>query len=177
MRLAVITDDNYLWQKIYLLLRERAGVFRIADLAEGEYDLCLYHGDLLQDDIRVIRMGRESGCQLKIPFSPEELYRAVGEIGHSRSIRIGERCAFLGDEKIPLTDVELKLLVALVDAKGEYVSRAELLHRVWGDNADGGVINVYIHYLREKLEKGEKIILSSRKMGYCIDRRFLDVSQ
>ena len=45
---------------------------------------------------------------------------------------------------------------------------------VWGDGADGGVLNVYIHYLREKLEAGgEKIILSSRKQGYKIVEKYL----
>ena len=36
------------------------------------------------------------------------------------------------------------------------------------------MINVYIHYLREKLELcGEKIIIASREAGYRIDKRFL----
>ena len=35
-------------------------------------------------------------------------------------------------------------------------------------------MNVYIHYLREKLEAdGEKIILSSRSHGYKIDEKYL----
>ena len=34
-------------------------------------------------------------------------------------------------------------------------------------------MNVYVHYLREKLEyNGEKVIISSRKNGYKIDERF-----
>ena len=45
---------------------------------------------------------------------------------------------------------------------------------VWGDECEGGVLNVYIHYLREKLEtEGEKIIFSTRKMGYKIDKKYL----
>ena len=52
--------------------------------------------------------------------------------------------------------------------------REEILSTVWGGEADSGVINVYIHYLREKLEVcGEKIILSSRKCGYKIDEKYL----
>jgi DNA-binding response OmpR family regulator len=35
------------------------------------------------------------------------------------------------------------------------------------------VLNVYVHYLREKLEDGKKIIISSRKLGYKIDERYL----
>ena len=40
--------------------------------------------------------------------------------------------------------------------------------------ADEGVLNVYVHYLREKLERGgEKIIISSRGLGYKIDEKYL----
>jgi DNA-binding response OmpR family regulator len=42
-----------------------------------------------------------------------------------------------------------------------------------GDKGEG-LINVYVHYLREKLEVGgEKIINSSRKNGYAIDEKFI----
>ena len=61
----------------------------------------------------------------------------------------------------------------LCSADGEFVSREEILHSVWSGDADPGIINVYVHYLREKLEDGEKIIVSSRKNGYKIDGRYL----
>jgi DNA-binding response OmpR family regulator len=62
----------------------------------------------------------------------------------------------------------------LIEASGDFISREELIRRVWGEGADGGVLNVYVHYLREKLEKqGEKIIISSRKNGYKIDGKYL----
>ena len=32
---------------------------------------------------------------------------------------------------------------------------------------------MYVHYLREKLERGEKIIISSRNHGYKIDAKYL----
>ena len=60
-----------------------------------------------------------------------------------------------------------------MSANGEFVSREEILSQVWNGDADCGIINVYIHYLREKIEHGEKIILSSRKQGYCIDEKYL----
>jgi DNA-binding response OmpR family regulator len=73
-----------------------------------------------------------------------------------------------------LTEAEFALLEVLVECGGEFIKREELLSRVWGDNADPGVVTVYIHYLREKLEKnGEKVIISSRKNGYKISERFV----
>ena len=89
-------------------------------------------------------------------------------------LSLADRCAILYGERIKLTEVEFSLLSLLYSHGGKYVSRDEVLNKIWNGEADGGVINVYIHYLREKLEKhGEKIILSSRKNGYCIDEKFL----
>jgi len=85
------------------------------------------------------------------------------------------RLATLDREDIKLTEVEARLLDCLLSAGGEYVDRATLTSSVWGEGANEGVLNVYIHYLREKLEaRGEKIILSSRKLGYKIDAKYLE---
>ena len=72
-----------------------------------------------------------------------------------------------------MTELEAALLALLISADGDFVSREEILKRVWQNDADPGIINVYIHYLREKIERGEKIILSSRKRGYGIDEKYL----
>ena len=61
-----------------------------------------------------------------------------------------------------------------MEKRGEYVSREELLSRIWQNKTDKGILNVYIHYLREKLEKGgERIIISSRNLGYKINEVFI----
>ena len=76
-------------------------------------------------------------------------------------------------QHIMLAAKKYKLLRVLSDA-GDYVSRENLIMSVWGADVDGGVLNVYVHYLREKLERGgEKIILSSRKEGYRINEKYL----
>ena len=80
----------------------------------------------------------------------------------------------LRGEVIKLTEVEHALFLALMKRGGEFASREDILREVWGSEADEGIINVYVHYLREKLEKsGEKIIVSSRKLGYKIDGKYL----
>ena len=61
----------------------------------------------------------------------------------------------------------------LYEKKGEYVSREELRLGVWDEDTDSGVVNVYIHYLRQKLERGEKIINTSRSLGYKIDEKYI----
>ena len=44
---------------------------------------------------------------------------------------------------------------------------------VWHGDADGGIVNVYIHYLREKLEDcGERVIIASRGRGYSLSEKY-----
>lgn len=100
-----------------------------------------------------------SGCDARAP-------RVVLELKEDG------RTAILGERRVKLTEVEYRLLSALLFAEG-FVAREALLREVWGEGVDPGVLNVYVHYLREKLEVGgEKMILSSRKLGYAIDERF-----
>ena len=85
-----------------------------------------------------------------------------------------KRCAHIYGKTIRLTDAEFALLSTLFCAGGEFVSREKLIHGVFGDSTTDGILNVYIHYLREKIEiNGEKIIISSRKFGYKLDQKFL----
>ncbi len=82
-----------------------------------------------------------------------------------------DRSAVLvGEEEIPLSSREHALLLALFARVGEYISREELLSLVWGDEeADPGVVNVYIHYLRRKLEtNGQRCIFAARGRGYML---------
>ncbi len=77
-----------------------------------------------------------------------------------------------GELSVSLTEVEYRLFSELFFAEG-YLSRDELCFRVWGGVRDAGVVNVYIHYLREKLEQdGERVIISSRREGYKIDEKY-----
>ena len=180
-RVAVVSSDPFLFQKIFLALRGVAVVLavdpRTASATElSGFDKCLWDTDFssMPDyaDGRFVSVGR-SGATLTRPFSRESIERLVSSEA-SVALRLGERRAYLYGEEIRLTELELALLERLVMARGEFVSRERLLLDVWGEDADGGILNVYVHYLREKLEKrGEKIIISSRKSGYKIDEKYL----
>ncbi len=126
----------------------------------------------LSGSARIIYMGK--GEELPIPFSYDQLFAAIGGEGPSRPMLLrGDGCAYLRGERIALTDVEFALFNMLYEANGEFVCRESLLRNIWNDDADGGVVNVYVHYLRQKLERGEKIIFTSRKHGYKIDAKYL----
>jgi DNA-binding response OmpR family regulator len=170
--IGVCTRDEFLWQKIYLALRDRAIITRTArgDMGE-EYDVLLYdEGKSTLPNAR--RIGRDPDADIALPLSLADLDSLVDAGTEASVLRIGTRAVYLREKKIALTEVEFALFKALYDAHGEFVSREALLNGVWDGECDSGILNVYVHYLREKLEDGEKIILSSRKFGYRIDERY-----
>lgn len=84
-----------------------------------------------------------------------------------------QRSARLAGQTIRLSELEYALLARLIEAGGEPVGREEL-GKVFPNGATDGMTNVYIHYLREKLETGgEKIILSCRNTGYRLNEKYL----
>ncbi|MCF8714534.1 response regulator transcription factor [Joostella atrarenae] len=76
------------------------------------------------------------------------------------------------DIKINLTSTEYKLLLAFIKSPGILLSRNELLDNVWGVNFDIGtnVVDVYVNYLRKKLEKENqtRLIHTVIGMGYIL---------
>lgn len=73
-------------------------------------------------------------------------------------------------EPISLTATEYRLLVELVRNKGRVLSRMDLLERVWDlqFNLGTNIVDVYINYLRKKLDNdpGNKLIHTVVGMGY-----------
>ena len=75
-------------------------------------------------------------------------------------------------KEIALTAREFMLLEYLLKNKNRVVSRTDILENVWEVDFDMGtnVIDVYINYLRKKIERGfsSKIIKTVIGMGYII---------
>ncbi len=172
MKVAVKTSDKYLYQKIKLMLP-------LDIFSEDENfipDILLTDSEFSESfRTRVIKMSRTGDCELRIPFSEEELLSVLSKKEKNQpAIALSDRAAILRGERIALTEIEYSLFSALVAGGGEFIPRERLLKLVWGEGTSDGVLNVYIHYLREKLEVGgEKIIISSRKYGYKISERYL----
>lgn len=71
--------------------------------------------------------------------------------------------------EVRLTDTEFRLYLCLYEAKGMPVSRKTLHQTVWNGVGDEGIVNVYIHYLRNKLEStGTRLISAIRGKGYAL---------
>lgn len=73
---------------------------------------------------------------------------------------------------LQLTTREFQLLEYLMKQQGRVVSRQEILESVWQLNFDTGtnVIDVYVNYLRKKVDKGfsPKLIHTVVGMGYVL---------
>ena len=178
MRAAVLTESRMLFQKIKLELLGICKTDMFSESAPDGYDIYFTDLDTYGEPARGFSMSfrEEIACDISLPFS-------IGEI--EEVVKKSQRCGiFMNPTKKTvairgkvhlLTDVEFSLLSALYERHGNYASRDEILREVWGGSADGGVINVYIHYLREKLESsGERIIISSRNLGYKIDEKYFE---
>jgi len=78
-----------------------------------------------------------------------------------------------GGRSLTLTVREYQLLQFLLERRAQVLSREQILQRVWPDQQQGGasnVIEVYIRYLRQKLEQGgeRRLIHTVRGRGYCL---------
>ncbi|MBI4226374.1 response regulator transcription factor [Candidatus Roizmanbacteria bacterium] len=77
-----------------------------------------------------------------------------------------------GHKPIKLTPQEFRLLEYLMNNKGRVLSRDMILNRLWlsSSDVDTRVVDVYIGYLRKKIDKGfrKKLIHSIRGFGYTI---------
>ena len=120
------------------------------------------------------------------PFAVEELVarlqallrrgapRATGSLVAVGELRIdpGRRTASRGELVLELTRREFDLLEALARHAGLVLSRQQLLEQVWGYDweADGNVVDVFVGYLRRKLEAGggERIIHTVRGVGFVL---------
>ncbi len=73
-----------------------------------------------------------------------------------------------GSSEIILTPREYQILVKLAQAKGEPVSKKELIHEIWGGSfdANANTIEVFINFLRKKVDKPFEKQLIKTKVGY-----------
>ena len=130
--------------------------------------------------------GLESGADdyLVKPFAPAELVarvhallRRVGSKPESQAVTCGDVTldpttheARRGDRDLALTLTEFKLLHLLLRHPRQVLEREQILTEVWGYDfgGDDNVLEIYIGYLRKKLEAGggTRLIHTVRGVGY-----------
>ena len=82
------------------------------------------------------------------------------------------RVATLDGRMVELSARELGLLEVLLQRTGRLVSKDQLVERLceWGEEVSTNAIEVYIHRLRKKIEKGPIRIATVRGLGYCLEK-------
>ena len=77
-----------------------------------------------------------------------------------------------GSRSIQLSNKEYQLLVFLMRSPNKVQSRLEILHGVWGESfyGDDNLLDVYIRYLRQKVESPDepKLIHTVRGVGFMM---------
>ena len=180
MRISVITKDKYLFRIFEIRLAGRAitvmGMDKDADTVI--YD-CDSGESLPETDIKLIKVSRSrKDDSLKLPLLPSFFDELVSQENKLPPLSLSSdgRHAAVRGRSVKLTALEYSLLSLLISGGENYTSRSEISRKVW-DGASDSLVNVYIHYLREKLEtNGEKIIISSRKYGYKINPLYTNPS-
>jgi len=107
------------------------------------------------------------------------LKRTIKGFSATSTLRIGDlemnldsKEVFRAGNKILLTAKEFQLLEYLIRNKGRVLSRADIAGQVWDIGFDTGtnVIDVYINFLRKKIDKdfSSKLIHTQIGMGYVM---------
>ncbi len=147
--------------------------------------LMLTAKDALSDKVGGLHAGADD--YLTKPFSFDEfvarvealLRRGTGMERHSSRLQVADltldpatRQVERSGRPIALTPKEYALLRCLMESPEVVLSRAQLLNNVWGLSFDPGtkVVDVYIRYLRRKIdeEETERLIHTVRGAGYSI---------
>lgn len=87
-------------------------------------------------------------------------------------LNVASHSAYYGEEELTLTKKEYELLEYLLKNKNIAVTREQLLNNVWGYEyfGDTNVVDVYIRYLRQKIDDkfDVHVISTVRGVGYII---------
>lgn len=90
-------------------------------------------------------------------------------------VNLGTRVVTRTGKRIDLSSREYSLLVYLMQNAGRCVTRAMIMQDVWtlAFDTPTNVVDVYINYLRAKIDKDhkKKLIKTMRGIGYQLDRR------
>jgi DNA-binding response OmpR family regulator len=145
--------------------------------------LCLTARDTIEDRVKGLNLGADD--YLIKPFAWEELLARVralmrrGSSGGSAQITVGDlvidtaaKTAIRGGKTITLTAREFALLEYLVSRQGQVVSRTDIWEHLYdhNDESTSNVVDVYIGYLRSKIDQGfeQKLIHTRRGHGYMV---------
>jgi len=144
--------------------------------------ICLTARDRIEERVEGLYGGADD--YLVKPFEFEELLARIAAV--TRRAPCADRIEIAdlaidtaahrvsrGGRDIPLTAHEFALLRYLAEHRGHVLSRTRLLDAVWGTTHDPrtNVVDVYVSYLRGKIDKGfeRPLIHTVRGAGYVLE--------
>lgn len=149
--------------------------------------LMLTANDAVADRVAGLEIGADD--YVVKPFALEELLARIKAVLRRNGKRTdsellvyadlildtGGRVARRGERVIVLSTTEYELLLALMRRPGQVLTREILMDQVWGERYSGesNVLEVYVRYLRQKLEADgeERLIQTVRGAGYVLRER------
>ena len=139
--------------------------------------------DAISDRVEGLNAGADD--YLVKPFSLDELVARIYAVTRRKSgivtnvisaddlvMNLNTHTVTRGNVDISLSSKEFAILEYLVKNKGNVLSREKIEQHIWNYDYEGGsnVIDVYISYLRKKVDGGfeKKLIHTIRGVGYIV---------
>lgn len=105
-----------------------------------------------------------------LPNDPQSVYNVADLVVDDEAKSVKRK-----NIEISLTATEYRLLLVLIKNKGKVLSRVDLLESAWDINFNMGtnVVDVYINYLRKKIDAdhSNKLIQTVIGMGYVLKEK------
>jgi two-component system OmpR family response regulator len=150
---------------VLMLTARDALEHRLEGLSEGADDYVTKPFSLEEVVLRLRGLLRRAGARAE-PDADGSV-RKLGDLTMSE----WSREVWRGATRITLTAKEFDLLWFLMSSPRQVFSKAQLLDHVWNSSFDGegNLVEVYIHSLRAKIDKGRApMIHTVRGVGYVI---------
>lgn len=187
--LEIIQSDTFTLYILDLTLPDGNG-YDVCSKIKAQGDLPVIFLTAYDDEVNVV-MGFELGADDYIakPFRVKELMARIKSVlrrysrdtadgmVYIKSLRINtnEARVYKNNEEIILTAMEYRLLLTLINNRGNVLTRNKLLEEIWdieGDFVFDNTLTVYIKRLRDKIEDNPakpEIIKTIRGLGYEIE--------
>jgi DNA-binding response OmpR family regulator len=170
-----------------IMLPGRDGISLCRELRQQKVDtpvILLTALDGVDDRVRGLDAGADD--YLPKPFAFQELLARIRALGRRKVqarepselavddlvLDLRRRRAQRGKRTIELSPKEFSLLEYLMRNDGRVVTRTQILDHLWGYDYDSesNLVDVYVAYLRRKVDKGEErsLIRTVRGVGYAL---------
>ncbi len=184
--IVLATTNDYDVILLDILLPRRNGLAVCHDLRQRNVAtpiLMLTAKDSVQDKVAGLNSGADD--YLTKPFSFDELVARVNALTRRQALARSPILSVAdltldpishdvrrGGDPIELTNKEYALLALLMRRPGQVLTRTQIAQQIWDMDvdSDSNVIDVYIRYLRKKVDAGrdQPLIHTVRGVGYTI---------